>query len=212
MTGAEALQKIIDSMDALTTTVNELKHSVQLIEANIKTLNNRAAGLIRNQGQTENTVSVAQSTYISSGQASDGGKQYSVSSNVLSAGVPNQKAQPVVQATPTRGRQLTEYSEELREEAKNPTREAKSDGPNVLTYKKTFGRLLNSTNEPVENILIKIYDKNNEVCATTETDPIGYWETMLKPGRYVAECVKSGFKTSNKSFEVGKNVKEVEVK
>ena len=86
------------------------------------------------------------------------------------------------------------------------------DTAGVLTYKKVFGKLTNDVNEPLENVLIKIYDHNNEVCASSETDPTGYFETMLRPGRYVAEHIKSGFKTTNKTFEVGKYVKEVEIK
>jgi hypothetical protein len=202
MTGAEALQKIIDSIDTLTATVNELKQSIQLIEVNIKTLNNRAAGLMKDQNSPL-VESVLRKAPI----------DLPVSSSGLSAGIPNQKAQPIQTTTiPSRGRQMIESSEELRDEARNPIKEMKSDSPGVLTYKKVFGKLVNNTNEPIENVLIKIYDRNNEVCATTETDPIGYFETMLKPGRYVVEYLKTGFKTTNKTFEIGKNAKEVEIK
>lgn len=204
MTGAEALQKILETMNSLTETVNELKTSVLLIEQSIKVLNNRAAGLMReNTVKIPNTAQPASLTNASSGQLSAGiPTQHSAQSMTLQAGSP--------QTTPSRGRQMKESPQEHRDEAMNFIKEA--DGPGVLTYKKVFGKLVNNTNEPIENVLIKVYDRNNEVCATTETDPIGYWETMLKPGRYVAEYTKSGFKTSNKTFEVGKGAKEVEVK
>jgi len=179
MTGAEALQKIMDSMDALTATVNELKASIQMIEANIKVLNNRAAGLMREAPSP---------------------------TSVVGAGV---NAPVMRAAAPARGRQLIETPEAPQQEQASLLKE---DGPGVMTYKKVFGRLVNSSGQPIENVLINIYDQKNDVCATAETDPIGYWETMVRPGRYIAEYVKTGFKPTNKTFDVGKNAKEVEVK
>jgi len=194
MTGAEALQKIIDTVDGLKITVDELKVSIQLIEANIKVLNNRAAGLMKDPGFNQSPAIGGRLT------------------NSISAGVPTPKQQQPIQTAviPTRGRQLVETPEELRHEPLNTIKE--DPERNVLTYKKVFGRLVNNDSEPIDGVLIKIYDKNNEVCASVETDPIGYFETMLKPGRYVAEYLKSGFKTTNKTFDVGKNAKEIEVK
>lgn len=196
MTGAEALQKIMETMDELKTTVNELKVSIQLIESNIKTLNNRAAGLLVSKDKE-----LVQTSQIPVTKT--------ISTTAISAGVPTQKSQGNIQSGPSRGRQLFEMIEEHKEE---PLSIRESNSPGVLTYKKVYGKLLSNTEEPLESVLIKVYDRNNEVCATTETDPIGYWETMLKPGRYVAEYTKTGFKTTNKTFEVGKNSREVEVK
>jgi hypothetical protein len=175
MTGAEALQKILDSVEELKNTVKSLEESTKLIEANIKVLNNRAAGLMKDSSPTTQT------------------------SAVLPANI--------MQATQLRGRQVIPDSGQAAEQV---IPDDSSGG--VLTYKKVFGRLINSTNEPIENVLIKVFDKNNEVCATAETDAIGYWESMLRPGRYVVEYTRTGFKTANKTFDVGKNAKEVEVK
>jgi len=204
MTGAEALQKIMETVEQLTATVGELKTSVQLIEANIKVLNNRAAGLMRNPS-IDTSIITNPINLTMPGALSD------VTTTGFSAGPPAPRTQQVIQAGPSRGRQMIEAPQENRDEAMNFIKEA-NDGSNVLTYKKVFGRLVNNTNEPIENVLIRVYDRNNEVCASAETDPIGYWETMLKPGRYVAEYTKTGFKTANKTFEVGKGAKEVEVK
>lgn len=177
MTGAEALQKILDDLNALRTEFNSLKESVQLIEANIKTLNNRAAGLMMNNPPSAKTAKA------------------------------DAPAAVIPQASSLRGRHTTEAIA-----TREPQFVQEEERPGVLTYKKVFGKLINNAKEPIENVLIKVYDKNNEVCATTETDPTGYWEIMLKPGRYVAEYTKTGFKTTNKTFEVSKNAKETEVK
>lgn len=180
MTGAEALQNIIEMIETLTLTVNELKISVQLIESNIKTLNNRAAGLILNTQSL--TTQVQTDNYTSN----------------ISAILPQ------APTNLSRGRQLSETEQ-------SPISQT-LEGPGVLTYKKVFGKLINDSSSAIENVLIKVYDKNNEVCATAETDPIGYFEFMLKPGRYVAEYLKTGFKTINKTFDVSQAAKEVEIK
>jgi Carboxypeptidase regulatory-like domain len=162
MTGAEALQKILDKVDKiaddandLKNIVNELQISVKLIENNIKVLNNRAGVLMR---QDTNSFMVPQ---------------------------------PQLQGSAPKNTLPLEHKK-------------------IMSYNRVFGKLADDKGDPIESVLVKIYDKNNEVCATAETDPIGIWDTMLPPGRYVAEYTKQGFKTSNKTFEVGN--KETEVK
>lgn len=181
MTGAETLQKILASIDKLNTTVEDLKISIKLIEGNIKILNNRAAGLLRNNTEPAPAILPISQPLL----------QPTV--NQLQAGIPT-----------TRGRQLTSEN--------NLQEDSVIEKQGTKTYKKVFGKLINGNNEPIENVLIKIYDKNNEVCATTETDPIGYWSSMVIPGRYSVEYTKPGFKTSNKTFEIKKNSKELEIK
>jgi hypothetical protein len=177
MTGAEAIQQILEAMTDLSAKVKTLQDSVNFIEANIKILNNRAAGLMITPDQQIKADTIK----------------------------PN--------ALPIKELQLTASAPIRHIEQQESIPITQEDVPsNTLTYKKVFGKLINNTNEPIENVLIKVYDKNNEVCATAETDAIGYWESMLRPGRYVAEYLKSGFKTANKTFEVGKNAKDVEVK
>lgn len=181
MTGAEALQKILENVENLNKVTGELKISIQLIEANIKILNNRAAGLmLGNMSAMETVPALANEKIV----------------------LPNTH-----QTVTSRGRKLSERAKTI-----EPNEEAAAPDSNILTYKKVFGKLKGKDSEPEENVLVKVFDKNNEVCATTETDPIGYFETMLRPGKYVAEYTKVGFKTSNKTFEVGKYVKEVEIK
>lgn len=184
MTGAEALQKIMDSIEQLQTEIQTLKASTQLIEANIKVLNNRAGSLMRDQG-----------TSIPQPNAFEGVKI-------------NPNATQVVD-TQGRGRQLGMDASNA-PEATLPAPEKKAS--KTLTYKKVFGRLVDSNKEPIVGALVKVFDKNNEVCATAETDPIGYWEAMVQPGRYSVEYTKQGFRQVNKVFELGGNMKELEVR
>ena len=122
---------------------------------------------------------------------------------------PAQIAPNTYTSQPIRGRQITtgapqQTIQQMTAETEHST--------NVITYKKVFGRLVDANKEAITGALVRVFDKNNEVCATTETDTIGYWESMVKPGRYVAEYTKQGFKAANKTFEVSKTAKEVEVK
>ncbi len=181
MTGLDAIQKILDTVNELKNIVNEIKDSVSSIEANIKVLNNRAAGLLLASNENINN----KNSVINPSQSS------------------LQESNSII-------KQLTAAAPEA--QSGLDSSQIVNDGRGALTYKKVFGKLINNTNEPIETALIKIYDKNNEVCATAETDAIGYFETMLKPGRYVAEYLKSGFKTTNKTFEVNKNTKETEIR
>lgn len=80
-----------------------------------------------------------------------------------------------------------------------------------LVYKKVMGYLKNSDNRPIDDALVLIYDKNNDVIASSNSDTAGYWETMVAPGKYLATIKKSGFKDFNKSFVVNENDKHVEV-
>lgn len=163
MTGLEALQKIINDVQALKTSIDEMNTAIKLIEVNIKMLNNRAAGLLK-QG-TETTLSP---------------EKYKSNEQI-----------------------------KLDNTWEKPPQIEKND--KVLVYKKVFGKLLDNNKEPIEGVLVRIYDKNNEVCATSETDPTGYWTSMIRPGKYIAEFVKTGFRQINKSFELSKNMKELEV-
>ncbi len=164
MTGAEAIQTILEDITKLVSTVKNLETSIHFIEANIKMLNNRAAGLMQ------------------------------IPKQEISAAVPITLAPQLIADVPN-----TEliYADER---------------SNILTYKKVFGKLINNVGESIDGVLIRVFDKNNEVCSSVETDVVGYFEFMLRPGRYSAEYTKVGFKTVNKTFDVNKNAKETEIK
>ena len=118
-----------------------------------------------------------------------------------------QKDFPVLQAGPVSVPEI-KISDNLAKE----TQAVLINKPNALVYKKVFGKLIDNNKEPLDSVLVKIYDKNNEVCATAETDVTGFFTTMLKPGKYVAEYNKIGFKAINKNFDVDINMNEIELK
>lgn len=164
MTGTEALQQILETMNNLIGEMNDLKISVKLIENNIKVLNNRAGALMRSDVSVEQTK---------------------------------------LQASLTQQQTLHQLGEATRVTLP-------AEAPKMLSYKKVFGTLINDSGEPINGVLIKVFNRDNEVCSTSETDVAGYWTSMLSQGKYMAEYTKHGFRTINKSFEVAN--KEVEVK
>jgi hypothetical protein len=178
MTGAEALQKIIDDIDELKKMVIELATSISLIQSNIKFLNNRAAGLMRAEQPEQKTIPSVQPEPIQNN-----------SENVV---------------LPIIGQQPQSIQSK-------PNNVIYDETPGTFTYKKVYGRLFSGPQTPISEVLIRIFDKNNEVCATTETDPAGYWETLIRPGRYSASYTKSGMREINKAFELKPDMKTLEV-
>ena len=207
MTGAEILQKVLDKLNeidnlkkdiiTLVAKVDDVASSVKLIQGNIQMLNNRAAGLMRVDNVAETIIAQpqqpSQATFPVSAYAPQ--KQDNVGQQVI----------PAPTNSPAKSRVLAENIEQPQYQSIKPFE-------SINAYKKAFGRLINGAKEPIEGALIKIYDTNNEVCATTETDMTGHWESQVKAGRYSIEYVKTGFKSVNKSFNVGERDVEVEVR
>jgi hypothetical protein len=195
MKGIDAIQQIMEDVTLLKTTMQALLESVNLIEANIKFLNNRAAGLANNSSHQQTT----QVPIIAQEMSPPLSPLIEQRSSVLPESL---QANSTMQSQ--RNRQLIETPQ--------PETLSYNEETKTSIYKKVFGKLVDNANEPIEGVVIRVYDKNNEVCAATQTDAIGYWEAMLRDGRFVAEYNKSGFKPVNKTFEVSKNAQEVEIK
>lgn len=77
---------------------------------------------------------------------------------------------------------------------------------------KIYGYIMNKMKQPVENVVINIFDHNNKLVKSNKSSPEGYWESRLPSGKYNIEYIHSKFKPVNKEIEIPKNVKEYEVK
>jgi flagellar hook assembly protein FlgD len=77
---------------------------------------------------------------------------------------------------------------------------------------KIYGFIMNKMKQPVENVVINIFDNNNKLVKTNKSNTDGYWESRLPSGRYNIEYIHNKFKPVNKEIEIPKNVKEYEVK
>jgi hypothetical protein len=175
MTGIEMLEKLVKDIE-------NMKQQVQLMDANLKVLNNRINQLIT--GSTPIKQGVAQQAISPPISVRPKQEQAAIAAPVLAS---TPKVQP-------------------------------QQGPSVaiktgrLIYKRVFGYLKNQQDKPIEEALVLVYNSRNEVCASAVSDPTGLWETMLTPGRYVAEFKKDNFPAVNRAFEFTEFVKDHEVK
>lgn len=77
---------------------------------------------------------------------------------------------------------------------------------------KIFGYIMNKLRQPVDGVIVNIYDSNNKLVKANKTNIDGYWESRITHGAYNIEYIHSKFKPVNKEVSVPKNVREYEVK
>lgn len=77
---------------------------------------------------------------------------------------------------------------------------------------KVFGNIKNSKKEPINNVLVKIYDESGEEIKSAKTSPKGYWSAIIEPGKYGVEYIHERFKPINKVINVTNDMATYEVK
>lgn len=77
---------------------------------------------------------------------------------------------------------------------------------------KIYGFIMNKMRQPVENVVINIFDNTNKLVKSNKSNSDGYWESRLPSGKFNIEYIHNKFKPVNKEIEIPKNVKEYEVK
>lgn len=82
----------------------------------------------------------------------------------------------------------------------------------ILGPIKIYGYIMNKMRQPVEGVIVNIFDLNNKLVKTNKTNNDGYWDSRLPSGKYNVEYIHNKFKPINKEIEIPKNVKEYEVK
>lgn len=82
----------------------------------------------------------------------------------------------------------------------------------MLGPTKIYGYIMNKMRQPVENVIVNIFDTNNKLVKNNKTNSDGYWESRLPSGKYNIEYIHNKFKPINKEIEIPKNIKEYEVK
>jgi len=82
----------------------------------------------------------------------------------------------------------------------------------VLGPIRIYGYIMNKMRQPVENVVVNIFDINNKLVKSNKTNNEGYWESRLPSGKYNIEYIHNKFKPINKEIEIPKNIKEYEVK
>lgn len=82
----------------------------------------------------------------------------------------------------------------------------------VLGSIKVFGYIVNRMREPVQDVIVNIFDNENKLIKSAKSNNDGYWDFRLPAGTYSMQYIHSKFKPINKNISIPNNVKEFEVK
>ncbi len=82
----------------------------------------------------------------------------------------------------------------------------------VLGSVKVFGYIVNRMKEPVQDVVINIYDNENKLIKSAKSNGDGYWDFRLPSGSYSMQYIHSKFKPINRTIKIPENVKEFEVR
>ena len=82
----------------------------------------------------------------------------------------------------------------------------------LLGKVRVYGKIVNKALQPLNGVVINVYDKTNEVVKSLKTDVEGFWEVRLPGGKYGVEYLHKNFKPVNRTIEFSDSEKSYEVK
>jgi len=82
----------------------------------------------------------------------------------------------------------------------------------ILGNIKTHGYIVNKAKNPLENVIVNIYDGSNQLIKNTKTNNDGHWEVRLPPGKYGVEYIHKKFKPINRVVNLADGIREFEVR
>lgn len=82
----------------------------------------------------------------------------------------------------------------------------------LIGSKKVFGYIKSTSMKPVFGARIKIFDNINDLVKDLTSDKDGFWECRLPAGKFNCEIIVGNFKALNRTFELKEETKELEIK
>jgi len=82
----------------------------------------------------------------------------------------------------------------------------------LLGKVRVYGKIVNKALQPLNGVVVNVYDKTNEVVKSLKTDVEGFWEVRLPAGKYGVEYLHKNFKPVNRTIEFSDSQKSYEVK
>jgi hypothetical protein len=82
----------------------------------------------------------------------------------------------------------------------------------VLGKVKTFGYIVNKARQPLESVVVNIYDNKNKLIKNVKTNNDGYWEVRLPSGDYGVEYIHKKFMPINRTIKLAQDIREHEVR
>jgi hypothetical protein len=187
---------IIYSLPAL---LKKLESKIDVIDNNVKILNNKVLKLSSGQGQN---IADRSSSVQEQAQKS------------LTLNQEQQGKDPEKKLLMPRAESPDELPKVYRKDGQLEKKETAEPQIKkiVLGNIKLFGYIKTTSMKPVTNATIRIFDKDNDLIKNISTDKDGYWECRLPAGQYNSEILISGIKPINRQFTLLNGMKEFELK
>lgn len=77
---------------------------------------------------------------------------------------------------------------------------------------KLFGHIVNKNRNPINSVIVNIFDESNKLLKTVKTDNNGYWEARMPQGNFGVEYIHKNFKPINRAITLKDGMKQFEVK
>jgi hypothetical protein len=75
-----------------------------------------------------------------------------------------------------------------------------------------FGHIIDGGKNPIDNVLVTLYDSKNKLIKDISSNKDGFWSVRLSPGDYSVKYEIEGYKDIRRKFELKDNMKRYEVK
>lgn len=188
----------LDIIYSLPAILKKLESKIDVIDNNVKILNNKVLKLSSNQQASQNVADKVQESVRSDSKVSQEQQPKSLEQKFLMPRAESPDEMPKV------------YKKDGQPDVREP--------PDVQIKKivlgniKLFGYIKTTSMKPVTNATIRVFDKDNDLIKNMSTDKDGYWECRLPAGQYNSEILISGIKPINRQFALLNGMKEFELK
>lgn len=77
---------------------------------------------------------------------------------------------------------------------------------------KIFGHIVNKNRNPINGVVVNVFDESNKLLKTVKSDNNGYWEARMPYGNFGVEYIHKNFKPINRAISLKDGMKQFEVK
>jgi hypothetical protein len=188
----------LDIIYSLPAILKKLESKIDVIDNNVKILNNKVLKLSSNQQANQNVADKGQESARSDSKVAQEQQSKSLEQKFLMPRAESPDEMPKV------------YKKDGQPDVREPSDvQIKKI---VLGNIKLFGYIKTTSMKPVTNATIRVFDKDNDLIKNMSTDKDGYWECRLPAGQYNSEILISGIKPINRQFALLNGMKEFELK
>lgn len=167
--------------------IKKLESKIDVIDGNVKLLNNKLKSLKENIEQKQPKEGITSTT----------NNQNINQPKINEARLPRAEA-PIPHSIP--------------EVSQKPQKQNTETTKLVIGNKKVFGYIKTTSMKPVFGASVKVFDIENNLVKDISSDKDGYWECRLPKGKFNCEILMGTMKLINRNFELNDEIKELEIK